>query len=56
LYCEKPSGPSRYAGDALQRSSDHDMDRSSPAQSSGVAPVQDVHNVDTWSGDSHEIH
>jgi hypothetical protein len=45
--CEKPLGPSRCTGDAAQRSSKSGMDRSSPAQSSGFAPAQDVHNVDT---------
>jgi hypothetical protein len=35
LCCEQPLGPSRYTGDATQRSSDddQDMDRSSPVQS-----------------------
>jgi hypothetical protein len=47
LCCEKPLGPSRCTGDATQRSSELGMDRSSPAQSSGFAPAQDVHNVDT---------
>jgi hypothetical protein len=48
LCCEKPLGPSRYTGDATQRSSDQEMDRSSPEQSSEAASDQDVHNVDTW--------
>jgi hypothetical protein len=46
LRSEKPLGPSRYTGDAAQRSS-QDKDRGSPAQSPGFAPIQDGHNVDT---------
>jgi hypothetical protein len=49
LYCEKPLGPSRYTGDATQRSSDDSqkVDRSSPIQCSGSRAESDRHNVDT---------
>jgi hypothetical protein len=52
LCCEKPLGPSRYTGDTTQRSSDQDMDRSSPAQSTVSPAESDRHNVDTDSEDS----
>jgi hypothetical protein len=47
LCCEKPSGPSRYTGDATQRSSDLGMDRSSPLQDLGARAGSDRHNVGT---------
>jgi hypothetical protein len=46
LCCENPLGPSRYTGDAAQRSS-QDMDRSSPAQFLEARSELDRHNVDT---------
>jgi hypothetical protein len=52
LCCEKPSGPSRYTGDATQRSSKQGMDRSSPLQSTVSPTESDSHNVDTGSEDS----
>jgi hypothetical protein len=52
LCCEKPLGPSRYTGDATQRSSDQGMDRSSPAQSTDSPAESGSHNVGTDSEDS----
>jgi hypothetical protein len=52
LCCEKPLGPSRYTGDATQRSSDQGMDRSSPLQSLVSRAGSDSHNVDTGPEDS----
>jgi hypothetical protein len=50
--CEKPLGPSRYTGDATQRSSDQGMDRSSPLQFTVCLAESDSHNVGTDSEDS----
>jgi hypothetical protein len=49
LCCEKPLGPSRYTGDATQRSSEdsQEVDRSSPVQCPGSRAELDSHNVDT---------
>jgi hypothetical protein len=52
LCCEKPLGPSRYTGDATQRSSDQGRDRSSPGQSTVSPAKSDSHNVGTGSEDS----
>jgi hypothetical protein len=52
LYCEKPFGPSRYTGDATQRSFDQGMDRGSPVQSTVSPAESDSHNVGTDSEDS----
>jgi hypothetical protein len=52
LCCEKHLGPSRYTGDATQRSSEQGMDRSSPEQSTVSRAESERHNVDTDSEDS----